>query len=124
MLKSVVRPLFLGVLVACASACGMDTPEESSTVGSPEDLGAEEQSVCASGTNVGACRDYGSGGFTDPNCYIPTPYKWSYWNCTQYQIGSGPTAQYYRANCNATQMYVCGSSLTASPTAGCKKTCQ
>lgn len=94
-----MRPLFLGVLVAGAVACGGAPGEdeqalESSTPVASDDVGAVEQKVCTPGSFTGSCRDYGSGGYADPGCSGSTPYMWSFWNCSQYQYGSSSTAQY------------------------------
>jgi hypothetical protein len=118
MLKQVVRPLFLGVLVACASACGggLEAPEG-------EELGTDEQSVCQQGSYVSECRDFASGGVSSPSC--PGQYAWSYWNCKQYRYYSGSTAVYYRQECGP-QKYMCGTSNTTPPglpEARCKQQC-
>lgn len=132
MLKRFIQPLFLGVVVLGISACGGAGLEEAPGLESsaPEaaeaqadEVGEVEQRVCSVGSYTGGCRDYGSGGYLDSNCSIPTPYMWSFWNCSQYQYGSGPTAQYYRQYCFDKQLYVCGSSKSVPPTARCQQNC-
>lgn len=128
MLKHVVRPLFLGVLVACASACGGDIEAgeleaEPSTLATPEDIGTAEQGACQVGSYVSECRDFASGGVSSPSC--PGQYAWSYWNCKQYRYYSGSTAVYYRQECGP-QKYMCGTSSSTPPglpEARCKHQC-
>ncbi|WP_141330101.1 hypothetical protein [Myxococcus sp. AB025B] len=113
MLKQVMRPLLLGVLCVGAVACGGTPMDEVSP--EAEDLGQVEQNACSVGTFQGSCRDYGSGGWVDGSCPAATPYKWSFWNCSQYMAGSGPTAQYYRQYCYDLQLYTCHSSINTPP---------
>ncbi|MCK8501042.1 hypothetical protein [Myxococcus fulvus] len=113
MLKQVMRPLFLGVLCVGTIACGGTPMDEVSP--EAEDLGQVEQNACSVGTFQGSCRDYGSGGWADGSCPAATPYKWSFWNCSQYMAGSGPTAQYYRQYCYDLQLYTCHSSINTPP---------
>lgn len=130
MLKRFIQPLFLGVVVVGLSACGGEGLEEapgleSSAPEAVEDVGDVEQRVCQPGSYVGPCRDYGTGGYLDPNCSIPAPYMWSFYNCSQYQNGT----QLYRQYCYAqAQLYVCGGSKSVPPTSSstppaCKQNC-
>ncbi|WP_164016978.1 hypothetical protein [Pyxidicoccus trucidator] len=118
MFKQVLRPLCLGVLVACASACGgeLDALEV-------EEVGTAEQGVCQVGSYISECRDFGNGGYSSPSC--PGQFAWSYWNCKQYRYYSGPTTYYYRQECGP-QKTMCGSSATTPPglpEARCKQNC-
>ncbi|GEN10169.1 hypothetical protein SAMN05443572_110235 [Myxococcus fulvus] len=113
MLKQVMRPLFLGALCVGTIACGGTPMDE--VAPETEDLGQVEQNACSVGTYQGACRDYGSGGWLDGSCPAATPYKWSFWNCSQYMAGSGPSAQYYRQYCYDLQLYTCHSDIRTPP---------
>jgi hypothetical protein len=123
MSKKVLRLLFLGVLVACASACGVDVQEEPSAAVSPEDLGAAEQNICLLGSPISTCRKYVGSGTTSPNCAIPAPYLWTYSECYQYQSGSAPNIKYYADGCVSTQKRVCGGSSSVPPAGACLQTC-
>jgi hypothetical protein len=123
MSKKVLRPLFLGVLVACASACGVDVQEEPSAAASPEDLGAAEQNICLLGNPISTCRKYTGSGTTDPNCAIPTPYLWTYTQCNQYKAVSSSRTDYYAKDCLPEQKRVCGGSSSVPPAGACLQNC-
>jgi hypothetical protein len=122
MSKKVLRPLFLGVLVTCASACGVDVQEVPSAAAS-DDLGAAEQNICPLGNPISTCRKYTGSGTTDPNCAIPAPYLWVYSECNQYKAISGSATYYYSKDCLPTQKRVCGGSSSVPPTASCLQNC-
>ncbi|MCE9666334.1 hypothetical protein LY474_00795 [Myxococcus stipitatus] len=117
MSKQFVRALFLGAVVASASACG---GAESETQGSEDTVGAVEQRACAVGTYQYDCREWGTAGLPSPSCGAGS-YQWKFWTCKQFQAGS----QWYHEQCGAEQ-YVCGSSATTRPVSSvqvCKQFC-